>query len=484
MSARERMRADAVEAAPAAVRLRWLRIAAIATAAVTLASCRSLPTTALVSTGMVAAQREMSDGPSVAPTPAASPAPAAADAPRMISAAEPPGDDRAIVPLPPPGDPPASAGWQAEVRPASAAVADAAVVRTGLEAPCPPLPRLGRRLCGPGGCRGACPTGNCGPGCPPAACVACEAPPPLVGPYLVCDGGDACRPAMPVGEDGLRNLTAGDTVARFRPADEMPDSTEVRLVTSNCACVFAPRFGAVREVTRPLEGSQPEGPRGLALDAGVELEQRREPVCGKTQNLALEAARKALPGVAVEERIGPLAVDQGDVPHEDDGFAGPVERIADQTPELERQRQRPLVQVGFDVPIAWTCIKAANVLLNTQSAQVVAVDRGTATLRFEQPGRAELTLCKRAGTDTARPGEELDFTIFMLNSGDRPLTGIVLADAIPARLEYIPDSAAASLPADISTETGDDGSVVLKWRLRETLRPGESGFVRFRTTVK
>jgi uncharacterized repeat protein (TIGR01451 family) len=136
------------------------------------------------------------------------------------------------------------------------------------------------------------------------------------------------------------------------------------------------------------------------------------------------------------------------------------------------------------VPIAWTCIKAANVLVGEQSAQVVAVDRGTATLRFEEPGRAELTLCKRAGTDTARSGEELDFTIVMLNSGDRPLSGIVLADALPTRLDYVPQSAAASVEADFATETGDDGSTVLTWRLKETLRPGESGFVRFRTIVK
>jgi hypothetical protein len=60
----------------------------------------------------------------------------------------------------------------------------------------------------------------------------------------------------------------------------------------------------------------------------------------------------------------------------------------------------------------------------------------------------------------------------------------VLADALPTRLTYLPDSAAASVPADFVTETGDDGSVVLTWRLKQTLRPGESGFVRFRTVVK
>ncbi|MFM9059393.1 MAG: hypothetical protein ACKOSQ_09770, partial [Planctomycetaceae bacterium] len=57
----------------------------------------------------------------------------------------------------------------------------------------------------------------------------------------------------------------------------------------------------------------------------------------------------------------------------------------------------------------------------------------------------------------------------MLNSGDRPLAGIVLADALPARLAFVEGSAAASVPADFATEPGDDGATVLTWRLRETL---------------
>jgi uncharacterized repeat protein (TIGR01451 family) len=457
-------------AAPVAVRLRWLRIAAIAVAAVSLASCRGVPTSAVLGTAAVSHAIDQVD--------AAGPVAEITTETTTASAAAETSADTAAVVTP----------WEREVLPVAAQEAahrDTRVVRTGLEAACPPLPRLGRSGCRACGVGAGCPTGTCEPTCPPAACLTCEPPPPpIVGPYLVCDGGDHQRPAIAIGPDRLGHLTAGDTVARYHAADEMPDSDCVRLVTSNCACVFAPRFGAVREVTRPLEGSQPAGPRGYAADTSVELEQRREPVCGKVQTVALEAARKSLPGIAVQDRLGPLAVDQGDHPHEDDGVVGPVEDIAAQTPELERQRQRPLVKVGFDVPIAWTCIKAANVLLGDQSAQVVAVDRGTATLRFEEPGRAELTLCKRAGSDTARAGEELDFTIVMLNSGDRPLSGVVLADALPTRLDYVPQSAAASVQADFATETGDDGSTVLTWRLKETLRPGESGFVRFRTIVK
>ena len=143
----------------------------------------------------------------------------------------------------------------------------------------------------------------------------------------------------------------------------------------------------------------------------------------------------------------------------------------------------PRLARKIDVPMAWTCVSGAQVTVNGEAADVLAVDHGVATLRIESPGRCELTLCKRAGSDSARPGEELDFTIFLLNSGDRPLTDITLADAVPGRLEVIDSSAVSNLPADISTAKGEDGSTFLTWAFKGTLEPGQSGFVRFRTIV-
>ena len=473
--------------------LRWIRLLAIATAAVILASCRSL--TAPLATTATAVTVLPADVLPAAPGDESLTAAFASDLPaapaRVAQVAAPaaiaPDPDAAVVP---------AAVSTTSIR------RHEGVVPAGLEAPCPPLPRLACRTCPPArgghavfappaGCRsGACrtgghPAGGCQTGaCQPVACLPGEPAVPVIRPCLVCDGGDHGAVAKAVGVDGLENLTAGDTVARYRPADDGPESDRVWIAESNCACVYAPRFAAVREVVKPFEEAAPLGPGGLVNEELVELEVERQPVWGSVQNLAPEAARKALPGVAVEERLGPLAVDQAELPGEDDGVEGPAERLAIDQPELARLRQRPFVAVGFDVPVAWTCIKAANVLVNQQAAEVVAADRGTATLRFEEPGRAELTLCKRAGTDTARVGEELDFTIYMLNSGDRPLTNIVLADALPRRLELVPGSAAASLPAAFSTETGDDGAVVLTWRLNDPLPAGASGFVRFRVLVR
>jgi len=325
---------------------------------------------------------------------------------------------------------------------------------------------------------------DCPADCPTVACMPLVAMPPVATPCPICDGGDHCAPAKPVGDDAIGNLSAGDTVARFQPADHGPDNDEVRLATSNCTCVYAPKFASVRQVSMPSEGAAPIGPRGFARDELVAADTRLDPVWGSVQNIAPNAARRATPGIAVEERLAPLAVDQGDLPNEADQAERPAARVADEQPLLADRVLSPRQMIGFEIPMAWTCVQAANVLVNEQAAQVVSSGRGVATLRFEEPGRAELTLCKKAGSDTARVGEELDFTIALLNSGDRPLKNIVLVDALPSRLSLIPDSPASSLPADMSTERADDGSVVVKWRLRDPLPAGASGFVRFRTIVR
>lgn len=318
-------------------------------------------------------------------------------------------------------------------------------------------------------------------------------PTPLIIPPPLCDGGDHAAPARPLGRDGIGNLTAGDTVARYRVARSSgrEDSAEADggaaceslLTASNCACVFAPRFGAVRQVLYLHEETAPLAAGGLALETPAVAGTALQPVRGNAQWLAPQAARRAMLGVGLEERTGPLAVDQTDQPEAALAPLSAAERRGDMHLAQTRERLRPSVAVGFDVPVAWTCVAAANVLVGEVTPQVVSVERGTAVLRVEHEGRAELTLCKQAGSDSARIGEELDFTIFMLNSGEVPLADIVLVDALPDRLQYINGSAACSLPADFSPQKGDDGSLVLSWRLQDTLPAGGSGFVRFRTVV-
>lgn len=357
-------------------------------------------------------------------------------------------------------------------------------------------------------CRRECRPEDCPP-CPPLAVVP-PPPVPVARVCKVCDGGDSGRPAKPSGDTGIDNLTSGDTVARFRASDDDNPAEETIAVedgaggfdraatgrpgrepaecdhvsVANCACVCAPRFASVREIVRPLEDYAPTGPIAASLDAGPEVTAIRQKSRAGTQRVPPVLARRALPELAVVDARPPLGLEKARRPGETPYVCVPAEDVQDDVPQTFLAKQRPKIAVAFDVPLAWTCLTQAQVMVQETAAETITVDRGTAVLRLKCPGRAELSLCKTAGGKTVRSGEELDFTIAILNSGDRKLEGIVLADALPKRLAYVPDSADSTLPADFVTETAADGAVVLKWVFKQPISPGESGFVRFRTLVR
>jgi len=308
-------------------------------------------------------------------------------------------------------------------------------------------------------------------------------------PPPICDGGDWFERARPEGRLNIVGLSAGDTVARYRPDADTPVTAaaiavNTKLAVANCECVYSPRFGSVRQVVRLVEETLPLGPGGLTTDTSLANERLLQPVTAAGQHVAVRAARRARMGLAVEERSGPLGVDATALPEESLSELRPAERAGELQPESAGRRERLAEAVGLDIPNAWTHLTAANVLVNERAATVVSAGQGTATLRVESPGRAELTLCKRAGSDAVRIGEELDFTIAFLNSGDVPLTDIVVIDVLPERLELIPASPAASLPAEIGAEAAATGGLRLSWRLLEPLPVGAGGFVRFRTIVR
>lgn len=303
-------------------------------------------------------------------------------------------------------------------------------------------------------------------------------------PCPICDGGDHGAQARAVGDDSIGNLTMGDTVARYRIADATSGPDDVRVAVSNRTCVYSPKFASVRQISLPSERSVLVGVRGMAQEEPVAAEVRLDPIRDNVQNLTLESTRRTEIGLGVEEKIGLGSVGQLERSEGTDKSEKPSARIADVHIAHARRQQSLTQLVGFDVPAAWTRIRAVNVCVNDLTPQTVSSEQGTATLRFEQPGRAELTISKQAGSNTARIGEELDFTIFILNSGDRTLEDIVLVDALPDRLVLLQDSPSSSLSADITTENASDGSVVLKWHFLEPLVAGDSGFVRFRTVVR
>ncbi len=312
--------------------------------------------------------------------------------------------------------------------------------------------------------------------------------PPIL-PPLICNGGDRNELAFPVGRTGIEGLSGGDTVARYRRDENfyLNDSNAAkssRIARTNCECIYAPRFGSVRNVTRLHEESVPLGPAGVSSDKSLISQTILQPLGNTAQLTSLQMARKSNSGLAVEERSGPLGVDTTVLPNQSLGQAKAGESVYDTHVTSTEKKEHISEAVGIDIPIAWTRLTAANAVFNNQKADVASASQGTATLRVESLGRAELTLCKRSGSDSARLGEEIDFTIAFLNSGDVPLTDIVIMDVLPQRLKLIESSPAANLPSKIEITPETDGTTSISWQLQSPLDAGESGFVRMRTIVQ
>ena len=89
-----------------------------------------------------------------------------------------------------------------------------------------------------------------------------------------------------------------------------------------------------------------------------------------------------------------------------------------------------------------------------------------------------------ASKSFAQPGEVVEFTLRYDNIGNREIGNVTIVDNLTTRLEYVPESAKSSLPADFSTEPNDHGSVVLRWEIRDPLKAGKGGILQFKCKVR
>ena len=106
--------------------------------------------------------------------------------------------------------------------------------------------------------------------------------PPIL-PPLICNGGDGNELAYPVGRRGIEGLSSGDTVARYRrdlnsPLNDSNAAKSSRIARTNCECIYAPRFGSVRNVTRLHEESAPQGPAGVSSDKSLVSQRILQPL--------------------------------------------------------------------------------------------------------------------------------------------------------------------------------------------------------------
>jgi uncharacterized repeat protein (TIGR01451 family) len=99
-------------------------------------------------------------------------------------------------------------------------------------------------------------------------------------------------------------------------------------------------------------------------------------------------------------------------------------------------------------------------------------------------GPPRLRLIKVASCCSALPGDDIIFTLRFDNIGDQTIHNVTLLDNLTTRLEYVPDTAECSIPADFDSRENDGESLSLRWKLREPVKPGDGGVIRFRCRVR
>lgn len=324
------------------------------------------------------------------------------------------------------------------------------------------------------------PTSAC-PSCATSSCDSCG-PGPLVGPsdeYL-CDGGDFGLPAGVRADWTVNGLEQEDAIGHY-------DTIDGRVVVqpTNRVCIYAPRFAAVRRVE------------------GVAAHERRQLVEIVDEQDHLIEADETTPVVASLQRHK-VAMNLGERPPElfrareqaggtenllaamdaYGGLAPYCDLSVVRTGQLTGD-EKPLVEKAVQAAITWTGDQAAQVLFeNKQAVANVQVEQVGTVYRVDQPNSPRLRIIKMASTGHALPGEEVEFTLRFDNVGDQVMGNVTIVDNLATRLEYVPDSAKSTVYVKFSAEPNGAGSSVLRWEIRDPLRPGQGGVLQFRTRVR
>ncbi|MBI2825703.1 MAG: DUF11 domain-containing protein [Planctomycetia bacterium] len=294
------------------------------------------------------------------------------------------------------------------------------------------------------------------------------------------DGGDHGVPVAVAPDWRVYGLELEDTIVH---ADTLDGRTLVE--PSNVVELYAPRFGSVRMITRLAANDQAEPVAGF--DQPMRVVKHDEVIIPTTslQNLQPERQGGLKAAGAFQTRQGDGAMSQALVPIAFQDAFLPYENISVIRTGQFVNSEKARLATGVQAAITWTADAAVQVIIDNKAAQAVTGDRrAQATYLVEEPNNPKLRIIKVASTQTAIPGETVDFTLRFDNMGDVVLGNIVILDSLTTRLEYVPDTAQSSLPAAFSVRPNEGDSLVLRWEIEDPIEPGEGGVLRFRCVVR
>ena len=311
------------------------------------------------------------------------------------------------------------------------------------------------------------------------------APPGIAKPWppeeYLCDGGDKGSPVAVSPNWELYGLGLEDTVAHY---DSLDGRTLVE--ASNKVCVYAPRFGAVRVVSRIAENENIDQAGGVELPQHLVKADRVAVPASSLQRYQARGDVGTKIASAYRSRQGDGAISSALFASGFQDAFLPFEDLSAIRNGILDQAEKARLSEGVQAAIVWSQDESVQVALNHRMAVAFTQNERTEEVYTVKDLRdsPKLRVIKVASTQSAQPGEFVDFTLRFDNVGDQPLGNIVLVDNLTTRLEYVPDSAQSSLKSDFAVEPNEGESLVLRWEIDEPLDPGEGGIVRFRCRVR
>jgi uncharacterized repeat protein (TIGR01451 family) len=303
---------------------------------------------------------------------------------------------------------------------------------------------------------------------------------PLRKEEFLCDGGDQHLRVQVNHDWTVRGLDQEDTVVHY---DTLAGGTNVE--PSNCICIYAPRFAAVRKTVGPTQARLRQRSAGVDVDLGIA--QQDEVDITSTVLQPLQPGRN----IGIKQ---PIIYADADLPGEvgrlkivaglENGFL-PYENLQIiRTGEYDQSEKARLAE-SIEAAIAWTHNLEAEAVI---AGQVPLVQEGIVRpeeLDTSEPvGTPRMRICKLASRRDALPGEIVQFTLRFDNTGTQPVGNVTIIDHLTTRLEYVPGSAECSLDANFITTEIEGESLVLRWEIIEPMQPGEGGIIRFQCRVR
>jgi len=311
------------------------------------------------------------------------------------------------------------------------------------------------------------------------------APPGIARPWpkdeYLRDGGDEGVPVGVGKQWEVLGLGMEDAVAHY---DTLDGRTVVE--PSNKVYIYAPRFGSVRQVVGLVANEEHQRAGGVHMPEKLSTPTTLQIVRNAKQHVQPGDEISARPPVALRRKQGKDVLSSAIGPKAFQNAFKPYENLAIIRMGMMEAADMPFLARGSTAAIAWSNTESVQVMLDQRSAMCeVKYDKSDMIYTVsEPPGKPKLQLVKVASTSTAKPGDEVEFTLRFDNVGNQPIGNVTIIDSLNTRLEYVPDSAQCSVEAKFLTEPNDGGSVVVRCEVTDPLKPGQGGILRFRCRVR